>query len=79
MVWAQSAAKESGAKESGAKESGAKDSGAGDSLWAQENLMAWCIVPFDGKRRNPEQRAAMERLLEIANARLNQLKAAEDE
>ena len=28
---------------------------------------------------DPEQRAAMERLLEIANARLNQLKAAEDE
>jgi hypothetical protein len=23
------------------------------------NLVAWCIVPFDAKKRNPEQRAAM--------------------
>ena len=28
-------------------------------LFAQENLVAWCIVPFDGKKRGPEERAAM--------------------
>ncbi len=26
---------------------------------ARENLIAWCIVPFDAKRRTPEQRAEM--------------------
>ncbi len=29
------------------------------SLFARTNLMAWCIVPFDGKQRGPEERAAM--------------------
>src|SRR5262249_49143496 len=28
-------------------------------LFAQDNLVAWCIVPFDGKKRSPEDRAAM--------------------
>jgi len=28
-------------------------------LLAKENLVAWCIVPFDAKRRGPEERAAM--------------------
>jgi len=28
-------------------------------LFARENLVAWCIVPFDSKRRGPEDRAAM--------------------
>jgi len=28
-------------------------------LFARENLVAWCIVPFDAKRRGPEERAAM--------------------
>jgi hypothetical protein len=28
-------------------------------LFAAENLVAWCIVPFDAKRRGPEERAAM--------------------
>jgi sugar phosphate isomerase/epimerase len=28
-------------------------------LLATENLLAWCIVPFDAKRRGPEERAAM--------------------
>jgi putative heme-binding domain-containing protein len=27
--------------------------------FARENLVAWCIVPFDAKRRTPEDRAAM--------------------
>jgi sugar phosphate isomerase/epimerase len=28
-------------------------------LFARENLIAWCIVPFDSKRRTPTKRAAM--------------------
>jgi sugar phosphate isomerase/epimerase len=28
-------------------------------LFARTNLIAWCIVPFDGKKRGPEERAAM--------------------
>src|SRR5436190_10950031 len=28
-------------------------------LFAPTNLVAWCIVPFDAKKRGPEERAAM--------------------
>lgn len=28
-------------------------------LFARTNLMAWCIVPFDAKKRGPEERAEM--------------------
>ncbi|EDY22016.1 Pyrrolo-quinoline quinone [Chthoniobacter flavus Ellin428] len=28
-------------------------------LFAKDNLMAWCIVPFDGMKRGPEARAEM--------------------
>jgi hypothetical protein len=28
-------------------------------LLAKENLVAWCIVPFDARKRGPEERAAM--------------------
>lgn len=28
-------------------------------LFAKENLVAWCIVPFDAKSRGPEERAVM--------------------
>ncbi len=28
-------------------------------LFARENLVAWCVVPFDAKKRGPEERAAM--------------------
>ena len=28
-------------------------------LFARENLVAWCIVPYDAARRGPEERAAM--------------------
>jgi sugar phosphate isomerase/epimerase len=28
-------------------------------LFAKTNLVAWCIVPFDGKKRGPGERAAM--------------------
>jgi putative heme-binding domain-containing protein len=30
-----------------------------DRLFARDNLIAWCIVPFDSKKRSPEERAAM--------------------
>ena len=32
---------------------------ADNSLFAKTNLVAWCIVPFDAKKRGPEERAAM--------------------
>ena len=32
---------------------------AGKSVFARENLVAWCIVPFDAKQRTPAQRAEM--------------------
>src|SRR5262245_28707240 len=32
---------------------------AADRLFARDNLVAWCIVPFDSKKRGPEERAAM--------------------
>ncbi len=28
-------------------------------VWAKDNLVAWCIVPFDAKKRDPAERAAM--------------------
>lgn len=30
-----------------------------ESLYSRDNLVAWCIVPFDAKKRGPEERAAM--------------------
>ncbi len=32
---------------------------AAQRLFARDNLIAWCIVPFDSKKRGPEDRAAM--------------------
>lgn len=32
---------------------------AAQTLFAHTNLIAWCIVPFDAKKRGPEERAAM--------------------
>jgi putative heme-binding domain-containing protein len=29
------------------------------SVFRRDNLIAWCIVPFDAKKRSPEERAAM--------------------
>jgi len=29
------------------------------SIYAKDNLIAWCIVPFDSKERGPEERAEM--------------------
>jgi hypothetical protein len=31
----------------------------GPKVFARANLVAWCIVPFDGKNRGPAERAAM--------------------
>src|SRR5437763_900621 len=33
--------------------------GAANNLFRRDNLVAWCIVPFDAKKRGPEDRAAM--------------------
>ncbi|HWE03788.1 MAG TPA: TIM barrel protein [Tepidisphaeraceae bacterium] len=30
-----------------------------NDIFARSNLVAWCIVPYDGKQRTPEQRAEM--------------------
>ncbi|MEY4403946.1 MAG: hypothetical protein RIR91_1981, partial [Verrucomicrobiota bacterium] len=43
----------------GAVVSGPLLQAAEEPLFAQENLAAWCIVPFDAKQRGPEARAAM--------------------
>lgn len=40
---------------------------AAEDLFDRENLVAWCIVPFDAKKRNPEERAAMVAGLGIKN------------
>lgn len=32
---------------------------AAQTLWSHDNLVAWCVVPFDAKRRGPEERAQM--------------------
>ncbi len=29
------------------------------SIYAKDNLVAWCIVPFDAAQRGPEARAKM--------------------
>ena len=33
--------------------------GAATQLFERNNLIAWCIVPFDSKKRGPEERAVM--------------------
>lgn len=35
------------------------------SIFRKQNLVAWCIVPFDAKKRGPEQRAQMLKRLGI--------------
>ncbi|MEY4272703.1 MAG: hypothetical protein RL250_1569 [Verrucomicrobiota bacterium] len=32
---------------------------AAEPLFERDNLVAWCLVPFDAKKRGPEERAAM--------------------
>ena len=36
-----------------------KKSGLNDKLFNKENLVAWCVVPFDSAERTPEERADM--------------------
>jgi hypothetical protein len=38
---------------------GQPPAGPDRNLFARDNLVAWCIVPFDAKKRGPEERAAM--------------------
>jgi hypothetical protein len=42
------------------------NSSQGYDLFGQTNLMAWCIVPFDSKKRGPEERAAMLAKLQLS-------------
>jgi hypothetical protein len=37
----------------------------GTGLFAKQNLVAWCVVPFDAKKRGPEERAQMLKRLGI--------------
>ena len=39
------------------------DSPPASGLFARDNLIAWCIVPFDSRQRGPAERAAMLRKL----------------
>lgn len=39
--------------------SSAKAAASDNSLFRKDNLAAWCIVPYDKSKRNPEERAAM--------------------
>lgn len=39
--------------------SAADDVGATGDIFRRDNLIAWCIVPFDSQKRGPEERAAM--------------------
>ncbi|HRQ88763.1 MAG TPA: hypothetical protein PLA50_08185, partial [Bacteroidia bacterium] len=41
--------------------------GMASDLFDRSNLVAWCIVPFDGKKRSPEERAEMVARLGIPN------------
>ncbi len=44
---------------SGSTAAGADPPSKAFDLYAKDNLVAWCIVPFDNQKRTPEQRAAM--------------------
>jgi putative heme-binding domain-containing protein len=37
----------------------ADETGPVEKLFARENLVAWCIVPFDDRKRSPQERAEM--------------------
>jgi sugar phosphate isomerase/epimerase len=51
-----------------AEQPDATDRAPESSVFARENLVAWCIVPFDAARRNPQQRAEM--LIRLGISRL---------
>lgn len=38
-----------------------------DALFGKQNLVAWCVVPFDSKRRGPEERTRMLRDLGLTS------------
>ena len=38
-----------------------------DMLFAESNLLAWCIVPYDSKKRTSEERALMLKELGITS------------
>src|SRR5262245_41705965 len=42
---------------------GEPPAGPAGGVFARENLVAWCIVPFDARKRGPEERVAMLRQL----------------
>ena len=42
-----------------AAETTTRGAAAKDDIFARTNLVAWCIVPFDAKKRSPEDRAEM--------------------
>jgi len=62
LTWAQSQSEEV-TQEARSREDAAEGQeeakGRIPRLFARENLVAWCIVPFDSKKRGPEERAAM--------------------
>ena len=39
-----------------------------ESVFSKENLIAWCVVPFDSTARGPQERAEM--LVELGIGRL---------
>jgi hypothetical protein len=43
-----------------------KSNSSGADIFRRENLMAWCIVPFDSQKRTPKQRALMLKELGIS-------------
>jgi putative heme-binding domain-containing protein len=47
------------ARPTSSRPSSTKVPDAAPTLYSRENLIAWCIVPFDSKRRSPEERAVM--------------------
>ena len=46
-------------EESGELLAWAAESDANAAIFAKDNLVAWCIVPFDAAKRGPAERAAM--------------------
>src|SRR6266436_1439991 len=49
-----------------APQSIAQDRASATQLFAKDNLVAWCIVPFDAKKRSPQERAAMLKRLDFS-------------
>ena len=47
---------------------------SGDGLFARSNLVAWCIVPFDAKKRGPEERAGLVAAAAYLDGKLRELR-----